>query len=76
MMYGIAEYAARCGYRIASLTSDKVANHLLDVSDIKATFEMNVDKYDGKIDLAIKNNSYSTLFKSIDKIYYSKEYKK
>jgi len=76
LMYGVAEYAAKNGYRIASLTSDAVANHLLDVSDVKATFEMNVDKYDGKIDLAIKNHSYSSLFKAIDKIYYSKEYKK
>lgn len=75
-MAGIKEYAKSKGYRIASLTSDPNASHLLDASEIKATYERIASEYDGDIDMPISNNSYNSLFKCIDKIYYSKEYKK
>ncbi len=76
LMYGIREYAAKYNYRVASLTSLPVSDHLLDSSDIKATFLSNAKEYDGNVDFIIKRESYNELFKTIDKIYFSRRYEK
>ncbi len=74
LMYGIKEYAAKYNYRIASLTSLPVSDHLLDSSDIKATFISNAKEYDGHVDFVIKRETYNELFKTIDKIYFNRRY--
>ncbi len=70
----LKNYTASKNYRIVSLTTNEMANHLLDSSDIAVTYEDNKSKE--AADVVLKSNSYDLLFKQIAKIYYDKKYHK
>ena len=72
-MNGLKEYINNHNYRLCALTDHEESNYLLDAADIKVTYKSNT--YDNA-DIYLEKESYDTLFKNVNKIFHSKQYKK
>lgn len=71
----LKEYAKENNYRIVGLTTNSISNILLKNSDISITYSSNNEASEFS-DIMLNTNSYDELFRIIDRIYYSRKYKK
>ena len=72
---GLKDFAKNHNFRIVGLTATPISNNLLKNSDYKVTYSSNKEALP-YTDIVIETKTYDDLFKTMNKMYYSKKYYK